>query len=157
MPIKFGDSSCKQWCSIIISYPHKTRKLFWTRRDCNIKILDQGNELLKIIVFSKYCSNFFTFYFKLNASDDRGIGVVREQILGFASTRTIFKLVIFHATLYFGIVLVALSWQIFFGMKYLGSCQNGIPMKDFWQTNIVVCIGVSTPLKWFMVHFSLTY
>ena len=29
--------------------------------------------------------------FQLNASDDRGIGIVRNQVHTFASTRTIFK------------------------------------------------------------------
>ena len=33
--------------------------------------------------------NFISF--QLNASDDRGIGIVRGTILSFASTRTIFK------------------------------------------------------------------
>ena len=31
------------------------------------------------------------FFFQLNASDDRGIGIVRGAVLNFASTRTIFK------------------------------------------------------------------
>lgn len=34
---------------------------------------------------------FQSMVLELNASDDRGIGIVREQILGFSSTRTIFK------------------------------------------------------------------
>jgi len=34
---------------------------------------------------------FQSMLLELNASDDRGIGVVRNQVLGFASTRTIFK------------------------------------------------------------------
>ncbi|KAI4457203.1 replication factor c / dna polymerase iii gamma-tau subunit [Holotrichia oblita] len=36
-------------------------------------------------------AQFSTMVLELNASDDRGIGIVRGQILTFASTRTIFK------------------------------------------------------------------
>ncbi|KAH1014399.1 hypothetical protein HUJ04_003241 [Dendroctonus ponderosae] len=36
-------------------------------------------------------SQFSSMVLELNASDDRGIGIVRGQILTFASTRTIFK------------------------------------------------------------------
>ncbi|XP_065054982.1 replication factor C subunit 5-like [Rhopilema esculentum] len=40
-------------------------------------------------IYSK--KEFSSMVLELNASDDRGIGIVREQILTFASTRTIFK------------------------------------------------------------------
>lgn len=40
-------------------------------------------------IYSK--KEFSSMVLELNASDDRGIGIVREQILTFSSTRTIFK------------------------------------------------------------------
>ena len=47
-------------------------------------ILAAAKQLYTPTEFSGMC-------LELNASDDRGIGVVRDQILSFASTKTIFK------------------------------------------------------------------
>ncbi len=38
-----------------------------------------------------YGASMRSMVLELNASDDRGIGIVREQVVDFASTRTMFR------------------------------------------------------------------
>ncbi|KER19824.1 hypothetical protein T265_11489 [Opisthorchis viverrini] len=54
------------------------------------KTLYAPRELNSMVLEVKFSRSFLLLFSKLNASDARGINVVREQLLSFASTKTLF-------------------------------------------------------------------